>query len=208
MPSQGDMIASLSFEFLIDPQKGGQLRTKNNPAAPEQRNIITTRGEKTPYKADVQLVTCVHGRLSEKETTPASLVVIEYHVGCTGSRQRYASLETELTFTNHDTPNAHDKPFVKAWAPFKRFEMIDPVEVDYTKKVKVGGSVGASFTPANASTILSTETEKKYKGFSYARGQSFPSSVYAASNFDRILWELREDKLKHVGVPERFASPF
>ena len=204
MPSQGEMVATLPFAFFIDLQEGGQLRTKNDPATQEQRPIITTRGEKTPYKADVQLVTCVHGRLSEKEPTFASLVVFEYHVGCTGSRQKYASLDTEFTFTNHDTPNAKDKPFIKAWAPFKRFEMIDPVEVEYTKKVKAEGSVGASSTPANAGMSFSTETEKKYKLLSYASGQSFPSSIYAASSFDTILWQLRQDELKGVGVPDTF----
>ena len=204
MPSQGEIGSTLPFTFFIDLEEGGQTRTKNDPATQEQRTIITNRGGKSPYKADVRLITCVHGRWSEEEPTLVSLVVFEYHVGCTGGDHVYASLETELTFTNHDAPNAYDKPSIKKWAPFEKFEMIDPIDVEYTKKTKVKGSVGASVTPANAGTALSTETEKKYKLRSFALGKSFASTKHTPSMIDTVTWELRQNKLKGVGVPDTF----
>lgn len=204
MPTQSELSASQNYAFFENLEEGGQLKTKNVPSAQAQRDVITNRGKSSPFKADVRLVTCVHGTINEDDSTLASLVVLEYHLACTGKKHRYNSLTTRLAFRSQEPQDLKDEPFVKAYAPFKFSEVMDPVEVEYTKKLTAELSAGLSFTPANAGATLGRETEKKYKLNDFAFGQAFPEFTDGKSGSDAILWELRENETKGVGVPDTF----
>ena len=180
--------------------------TKNFPSTQAQRSVITNRGAKTPFNADVRLVTCVHGRMDENDPTPASLVVLEYRVLCMGVRHRYNRLNTRLAIQSQVAKDLKDEPFVPlgAYAPFQHSRNIDAIEVEHTKEWEAGASAGASFTPATASINLSRESEKNYKLESCAVGKAFPEHTPGKSGTDAIVWELQENKMKKVGVPDSF----
>ena len=74
--------------------------------------------------------------MSEEELKLASLIILEYHVGCTGERYRYNSLDTRLAIRSQVPKDLKDEPSVKAYAPFKLSEVMDPIEVEYTKTGK------------------------------------------------------------------------
>ena len=72
--------------FFENLEEGGQL-TKNVPSTQAQREVTTNGGKRSPFKADVRLVACMHGTMSDdEESMPASLVVLEYHLVCTGKK--------------------------------------------------------------------------------------------------------------------------
>ncbi|KAK3171141.1 hypothetical protein OEA41_003225 [Lepraria neglecta] len=204
MPSQDDLSAVQQYAFFDNPEEGGRLMTRNVPSTQSQRDVATNRGKRSPFKADVRLVTCVHGKMSEEESTLASLIILEYHVGCTGERYRYNSLDTRLAIRSQMPKDLKDEPFVKAYAPFKLSEVMDPIEVEYTKTGKAEANVGVSFTPANAGITVGRDVEKKYKLNSYAFGHAFEEFTDGKPGTDAILWEMRENKIKGVGVPDTF----
>lgn len=204
MPSQMELSCVKQYAVLENIEEGGQLMTKNVPSNQAQRNIVTNRGKRSPFKADVRLVACVHGKMSEDTSTPASLVVLEYHLGCTGGRHRYDSVTTRLAFDSAKPKNSKDEPFVKSYAPFKLSKMMDAVEIEHTQKWKAEGNAGANFTPANVGLTLGKESEKKYNLDSCAFGQAFQEFSDGKSGTDAILWELRENKTKGIGVPDTF----
>ena len=192
------------YTVFENTEQGGQLMTKNFPSTQAQRNVVTSRGKKSPFKADVRLVICVHGKMSESNPTLASLVILEYHLGCTGGRHRYSSVTTRLAFQSHEAKNLIEEPFVRAYAPFKKSEMMDATEVEYTKNWNLEGNIGASFGPASAGVNPSKGSEKKYKIDSCAFGQAFPEYTDGKAGTDAVLWELRENEIKKVGVPDTF----
>ncbi len=204
MPSQEAFQGGQNYDFYDDDGQGGQLMTRNTPSTQAQRQVTTNRGKKSPFKADVRLVTCVHGKMSEDDSTAASLLVFEYHLGCTGGKHRYTSLTTKLAFRSESPQLLIDEPFVKTYAPFKLSEMMDPVEVEYSKKRTIEGNLGATFTPANAGLTLSGESEKKYRRDSCLLGQAFPEFTDGKSGSDAVLWELKENTIKEIGVPDTF----
>ena len=178
--------------------------TKNVPPTQVQREVITNRGSRSPFKAHVKLVTCVHGRISEEDPQLASLIVLEYHVGCTGGKHRYNSLTTKLSFQSQVPKGLEEEPIVKAYAPFQLTESLDPIEVERVKRWKAESSLGATFTPANASATLGKESETKYTLNMYAFGQAFTEYTDGKSGCDAVLWELRENKIRGTGVPDTF----
>ncbi|MCJ1275548.1 hypothetical protein MMC21_003351 [Puttea exsequens] len=204
MPSQTDMNATRPCDFFENVVSGGQLKTKNVPSTHAQREVATNRGKRSPFKADVRLVTCVHGKMSEQEPIPASLIVLEYHIGCIGQRHRYNSLTTRLAFRSEGPKDLKDEPFVKAYAPFRKSERFDEVEIEYAKKRGIEANAGVSFSPASAGLGFITELERKYNMKSCASGQAFQEFTDGKSGSDAILWELRENKIKGVGIPDTF----
>ena len=208
MPSQQALSLAQQYAVVENVEEGGQLMTKNVPSTQAQRQVITNRGKKSPFKADVRLVTCVHGKMSETDSTPASLVVLEYHLGCTGGRHRYDTVTTRLAFENKETKKLEEEPFVRAYAPFKQSKRMDAIDVEHSKKWKAEGTLGASFTPANLGTTIGKESEKKYNLDSCAFGQAFPEYTDGKPGTDAIIWEIRENKIKGVGVPDTFRVAF
>ena len=97
MPNQSELSDPRPYVFFDNLAEGGQFKTKNVPSTEPQRNVITNRGRDTSFKADVSLITYVHGKIDEDGPTPASLVVLVFHVSCSG-RYRYNSLTTSITF--------------------------------------------------------------------------------------------------------------
>ena len=204
MPTQSQLSTSQEWSFFENLNEGGQLKTKNTPPTQAQRGVVTNRGKKSPFKADVRLVTCVHGRMDESDSTPASLLVFEYHLACFGGNRRYKSVNTRLVFESQEPKDLEDEPFIKKYAPFKLSAAMDPVEIDYTETTKVGASAGASFAPANATADLSREFQEKFKIKRYAFGQAFEEFTDGKSGSDAIQWELQENKAKGEGVPDTF----
>ena len=98
--------------------------TRNVPSTRSQRDVATNRGKRSSFKADVRLVTCVHGKVSEEESTLASLILLGYHVGFTRERHVYNSIDTRLAIRSQVPKDLKDEPFVKAYAPFKLSEVI------------------------------------------------------------------------------------
>ena len=208
MPSQEALSLAQQYAVFENAEAGGQLMTKNVPSNQAQRQVITNRGKKSPFKADVRLVTCVHGKMSQIDPTFASLVVLEYHLGCIGGSHRYDTVATRLAFKSNETKHLQDEPFVKAYAPFKQSKMMDAVPVEHSDKWKAEGNVGASFTPANAGLTIGKESEKKYNLDSCAFGQAFPEFTDGKAGTDAVIWEMRENKTKKVGVPDTFRVAF
>ena len=204
MPSQAELSSVQQYAVFENNEGSGQLMTKNFPANQAQRQVITNRGKRSPFKADVRLVTCVHGRLSEDKPTPASLIVFEYHLGCTGGRHRYESVTTRLAVSSQVPKEANREPFVMSYAPFKESKLLDAVEIEHTKRWKAEGNAGASFTPANINGVLGRESEKKYVLDASAFGQAFQEFSDGKAGTDAVLWELRENKIKGIGVPDTF----
>jgi hypothetical protein len=204
MPSQAELGCTQQYAFFDNPDEGGQLMTRNVPSTQAQRNVVTNRGKKSPFKADVRLVTCVHGKMKKDETILGSLIVLEYHLGCTGGTHRYTSVITKLAFQNQNTKDLKDEPFVKRFAPFQQSKMMDPIEVEHAEKRQAELNLGVGFTPATAGGKLGGENERKYKLDSCAFGQAFPEYTDGKSGSDAIVWEIRENKTKGVGVPDTF----
>lgn len=186
-----------------DPTEGGQLMTKNKPSTQTQRPVITNRGKRSPFKADVRLVSCIHGNMSDLDPTAASLIVIEYHLICTGEH-RYTSLVTRLGVQNHRPGDPRDEPFVKAFAPFKQSENLDSVDVEHSQKKRAEASTGLSFTPAELSLLVGWEAERKYNIQTSAVGQAIEEYTDGKSGSDAVVWELKENKTKQAGVPDTF----
>ena len=113
-------------------------------------------------------------------------------------------MTTRLAVRSQEPQNLKDEPFVIAYAPFKLSEMMDPVEVEYTEKLNMELSAGASFAPTNVELKLGGESEKKYKMNDFAFGQAFQESTDGKFGSDAILWELRENETKGAGVPDTF----
>ena len=160
--------------------------------------------KKSPCKADVRLVSCVHGVLSETDHTEASLIVLEYHIICTGGAHRYTRLDTRLAFRNQREGEPRREPFVKAFAPFKQSEMLGPVEIEHSKRNTNEISAGLSFTPGELGATLGRESEKTYRLPSFALGQAFEEYTDGKPGSDAIFWELVENKTKTDGVPDTF----
>lgn len=177
--------------------------SKNVPTTEAQRLVVTNR-KKSPCKADVRLISCVHGVLSEADRTEASLIVLEYHLICMGGAHRYTRLDTKLKFRNQCQGEPRREPFVKAYAPFKQSEMLDPVDIEHSKRKTNELSAGLSFTPAELGATVGRESEKVYKIPSFALGQAFPEHTDGKPGSDAIVWELMENKTKAVGVPDTF----
>lgn len=203
MPSQNDFANAKHFELFEDPTEGGQLMTKNQPSMQTQRPVITNRGKRSPFKADVRLVSCIHGSMSDLDSTAASLVVVEYHLICTGEH-RYTSLVTRLGVQNHRSGDLQDEPFVKAFAPFKHSEKLDSVDVEHSNKRHAEGSVGLSFTPAELNMLVGWEAERRYKIQTSAFGQAIEEYTDGKMGSDAVVWELKENKTKQAGVPDTF----
>ena len=203
MPSQSELAAPKQYDFFSDFSEGGQLMSKNIPTTEAQRLVVTNR-KKSPYKADVRLISCVHGVLSETDRTEASLIVLEYHLICTGGAHRYTRLATRLEFRNQCQGELRREPFVKAFAPFERSEMFDRLDVEHSKKETNEISAGLSFTPVELGASLSREYGKGYELPSFGRGQAFPEYTDGKAGSDAISWELVENKTKAVGVPDTF----
>ena len=160
--------------------------------------------KKSPYKADVRLISCVHGVLSDTDRTEASLIVLEYHVICTGGAHRYTRLNTRLEFRNQCQGEPRREPFVKAFAPFKQSEMLDPVDIEHLKRKAGEISAGLSFTPGELGATIRRESEKTYQLPDFAVGKSFEEYTDGKPGSDAIFWELVENKTKAVGVPDTF----
>ncbi|KAL8797577.1 MAG: hypothetical protein Q9195_000394 [Heterodermia aff. obscurata] len=203
MPSQSELATTKQYDFSNDSSGGGQLMSKKVPRTETQPQVITNR-KKSPYKADVRLISCVHGVLSETDRTEASLIVLEYHLVCTGGAHRYTRLNTRLEFRNQCQGEPRREPFVKAFAPFKQSEMLDPVEIEHSKRETGEISAGLSFTPGELGASLGREREKKYKVTHFALGQAFEEYTDGKPGSDAIFWELIENKTKTVGVPDTF----
>lgn len=204
MPSQLEFLEAQKFQILDNPNSGGELKTKNTPATQLQRSIVTNRGKASNLKADVRLVTCVHGKKIPEDDAYASLIVFEYHLTCTGIEHRYRRLETKWAFRNQKSTDLRDEPIVEVYAPFKHSENIDSVEVEHSNKFTAGGNAGATFTSANAGMNFSKESEGKDKRNHSAVGSTYPGYTDGKRGTDAVGWELKENKKKAVGVPDTF----
>ena len=160
--------------------------------------------KKSPCKADVRLISCIHGVLSETDRTEASLIVLEYHLICTGGAHRYTRLNTRLGFRNQCQGEPRREPFVKAFAPFKQSEKLDAVDVEHLKRTTNEISAGLSFAPAELGAAIRQESEEKYSLPCFAQGKSFQEFTDGKPGTDAIFWELTENKTKAVGVPDTF----
>ena len=205
MLSQSELIATKQLIFFEDPDECGELRTKNLPPTQEQRPVITNRVKDTPLKADVRMVSCIHGRMSDSEPTSASLVVFEYHVGCMGGSYRCTSLKTRLAFTSYGPEGSQSRPLITAYEPSRQLESYAPIEVEYTKKRKAEGSLGARFAPAEAGITLGGESEEKYKSLHYASFEAFPESPPDGTPEPcAVEWQFRANEKTQMGIPDTF----
>ena len=205
MPSQSELGVAKQFMFFEDPDEGGQLRTKNFPPTQCQRQVITNRVKGTPFKADVQLVSCVHGKMSDSEPTPASLVVVGYHLGCVKGEYRCKSVETTLEFKSYGSENSHNRPMIRFYEPFRQHAKYERTEVEHTKKGKAEGSLGATFTPADAGLTLGRETEEKYKSSYHATGEAWP--YYPQDGIPEpsaVEWQFSQNEKSKTGMPNFF----
>lgn len=148
MPSQRDFASAKQYELFDDPTEGGQLKTKNKPSTQTQRPVITNREKRSPFKADVRLISCIHGNMSDVDNTAASLIVMKYHLICTEDH-RYTSLSTRLGVRSHDSGDLRDEPFVKAFAPFQHSKSLDSVDVEHSEKRRAEASVRLNLTRWN-----------------------------------------------------------
>ena len=203
MPSQSDLVAAKQFVFIEDPEEGGQLRTQNRPATQEQRPNITNRVKETSLKAEVRLVSCVHGKMNDSEPTSASLVVIEYHLGCIGGKYRFDSLKTRLAFTGYGPEDHQNRPLITKYEPSIQLEPYASTEVDNIRKLKAEGRLGVTCAPADAGITLGKETEEKYKSMYSASFEAFREYLPDGTTEPyAIEWRFKSNDKTKMGMPE------
>jgi hypothetical protein len=210
MLDQSELANPTEYSIYEDLSQGAHLKTTNDPSDPYQRDVITSRGRKSQFKALVTLTSCVHGHLdsSVNNPVPATLVILHYELHCLSGRHKFDTAYTELEFSNEVRTSPPNEPHVIALAPFHQTATANERT---TEVVRNSGSrlegVGADVLGIGAHIYgnVGTAVEEMYEQRHFQLLQaSREMSRYASAGPNIVWWNMRATQHpgeKSEGIP-------
>lgn len=205
MPNQDDWTnagdTGLTYKLSFTSFDEDAVRQKNLPGQ-LQREVITDRGVRSPYKIQALLRTCIHGTLDKESSEPASLIVVDYRVQTAKENAMFSQMTTSFEFSAGNLEKLN--PSVLAYGPFE--EQMRWNQTDVTKSENSRQEV--QICPEVAGTkvgglMLSREKESEWIQRSFDRGLStrhFDNNGRAHT----VEWTLLANEKQNDGIPPCF----